>query len=92
MSWRKIAQSEAWSEFWGSEAVQKIVEGTTRMITHGKNLDVVTIARLQSRLQTLEELEGLPLRLAKLEEEAAQREVVRRVAGDGPWPSLPRVD
>lgn len=73
-TWAEIALSPEWASFWGSKEIRQIRETTQRLLNTGYTLDARAIARLQSRLQVLEELEGLP-RLMADRDAATAREV-----------------
>lgn len=73
-TWAEIALSHEWKSFWESKELRQIRDTTQRLLNTGYTLDERTIARLQSRLQVLEEIECLP-RLMADRDAATAREV-----------------
>lgn len=71
-TWAEIALSAEWESFWNSKELRQIRETTQRLLNTGYTLDARTIARLQSRLQVLDEIEVLPRLMADRDAATAQ--------------------
>lgn len=71
-TWAEIALSPEWASFWGSKEIREYRETTQRLLNTGFRSDIREIARLQSRLQILEELEKLPRLMADRDAATAQ--------------------
>ena len=70
--WESLLASGFWEMFWESKEVRLLIDTTERLLKRGRGLTLDQIARLQSRLETIEDLRALPL--AGVKRDRARRE------------------
>jgi len=79
-NWDRIAKSEVWLDFWESEEVTQMINGTERLLLKGRHQSLSEVARLQGRLDILRELRDLPERLSKIElEKMSAQQLLREI-------------
>lgn len=94
--WEELLSSGLWDQFWESPEVRVLFDATERLLKKGRGLTLEQIARLQSRLETLEDIRALPSlgvkrAHARREREHAEREEQERSAASQLIVGLPRI-